>query len=498
MYYRLLFKNPVILSVLLVTFIVLIIISLFNYLLFHALAEIFTIVIGGIIFILAWNTRKFIANNLLEFIGISYLFVALLDIFHTLSYPGMVIFSDYNYYANQVWIAARYLEAISFLVSFFYLGKGKIPFNLIFTAYSAVTILILGSIFLFKIFPVCYVEGVGQTSFKIYSEYVIILLFLLSIYLLKKRRSYFKEDIYKLLVSSIAVTSLSEFFFTFYFANDGIINMVGHILKIVSFYLIYKAIVETGLNKPFGLLFRDLKIHEERLTELNSTKDRLFSIIGHDLKAPFNSLIGFSDLLVRNFESFSEKERVEIYHMINKASKNAHHLLENLLEWSRVQTGSLKPTRESFRIQEIVDQNFDLLFAFATAKKIRLKKIIKDSQIKAFADKNMINTVLRNLINNAIKFTPEEGVITVEVIDDASKNLLVKVQDTGIGINEEDLQSLFKFNLSEKTTNSKGKGTGLGLIICREFLELNHGFLWAESTVGKGSIFSFTVPRATP
>jgi PAS domain S-box-containing protein len=241
--------------------------SLHSYLLFHSLAEIFSIVVACAIFMVAWNSRQFLDNNYLLFIGIAYLFVGGFDLLHTLAYKGMGVLPGYG--ANlptQLWIATRYIESLSLLIAPVFIGRKLSP-RLILTGYSLVTAVLLGTIFYWRIFPDCFLEGVGLTPFKKISEYLISVILAGSIALLVRKQKAFDRHVLRLLVASIFLTIAAELAFTFYVSVYGISNLFGHFCKIISFYLIYKAIIETGLRKPYDLLFRDLKQSEEAQRE---------------------------------------------------------------------------------------------------------------------------------------------------------------------------------------------------------------------------------------
>ncbi len=250
--------------------------SLYSYPLFHSLVEIFSIVIACGIFVIAWNSRQFIDNHYLLFIGIAYLFIGFLDLIHTLAYKGMGVFIGFD--ANlptQLWIASRYLQAISLFMAPWFL-KTRLRIGEVLAGYTLVTFFLLVSIFYLKIFPDCFIEGVGLTPFKKISEYIISLILLGSIYLLLKNRGKFDKTVLQWVVWSIIFTVASELAFTFYIHVYGFSNLVGHYLKVLSFYFIYKALIETGLARPYDLLFRNLKQSEERLRE---SEGRLLSII---------------------------------------------------------------------------------------------------------------------------------------------------------------------------------------------------------------------------
>jgi len=239
--------------------------SLYSYPLFHSLAELFSIVIACGIFIIAWNARRFLDQHYLLFIGIAYLFVAFLDIIHTLAYKGMGVFKGFD--ANlptQLWIIARYMESISLLIAPYYL-KRSLKVDRVFIVYLLTTILLLLSIFSWDLFPNCFVEGKGLTPFKITSEYIISSILGASMIVLWVNRQALDPKVFQLVIWSIVTTIISELVFTFYISGYGLSNLIGHYFKIISFYFIYKAIIETGLTKPYDFLFRNLKLSKEEV-----------------------------------------------------------------------------------------------------------------------------------------------------------------------------------------------------------------------------------------
>ena len=240
-------------------------VSLRDYLLFHSLAELFSITVAFALFIVAWNARGFLENDYLLFVGVSYVFVAFIDSVHTLAYKGMGVFvrQDANL-ATQLWIVARYMQGISLLVAPFFLQRRLRGFCVL-SAYALATTLPLLSIFYWQNFPDCFIEGLGLTPFKRISEYIICCILGGSIFLLLKNRQAFDRQVLRLVIGSISTTILSELSFTFYVSVYGLSNLIGHYWKILAFYLMYKAIIETGLTKPFTLLLRDLKQSGEAL-----------------------------------------------------------------------------------------------------------------------------------------------------------------------------------------------------------------------------------------
>lgn len=235
--------------------------------------------------------------------------------------------------------------------------------------------------------------------------------------------------------------------------------------------------------------------HVRELKELNATKDKLFSIIAHDLINPFNSILGFSDLLQKNLEKYDNAKIEHFLNIINSTSRNAYNLLENLLNWSRAQTGNLAFNPGTYNLTEIIQANIQFIENLALKKNIRIN-FNASSEYLVEIDKNMIDTVLRNLLTNAVKFSYPEGSITIQ-IEPAELFCKITVKDEGIGIEEENIGRLFQPNnrfISAGTV--KEKGSGLGLIICKEFIEIHKGRIWVRSESGKGSEFSFTLPWA--
>ncbi len=235
-----------------------------------------------------------------------------------------------------------------------------------------------------------------------------------------------------------------------------------------------------------------LKTSEKELRNLNATKDRLFSIIGHDLRNPLNNIFGFAFLLQRRVAQYNDKKMNKYIEAISQSAHGVSDLLENLLEWSRTQTQEIKVEKGNFYLNEIVEANLKLFYNSAKAKKIKLISKIKPG-LMINADKTMLSTVMRNLISNAIKFTPENGQIIVSAEQIAGETT-VRVHDTGIGMNEKTVKNLFDTNDIQVNSGTSGeKGTGLGLMICKEFIDLHNGKIWAESTEGKGSTFIFVI-----
>ncbi|HOV86104.1 MAG TPA: MASE3 domain-containing protein [Syntrophobacteraceae bacterium] len=247
------------------------------YLLFHSLVELFSIVIAFGMFARAWNSRRFFDNNCLLFLGIAYPFVGALDLVHTLAYKGMGVFprTDTNL-PTQRWVAARFTESVSLLPAPLFFRR-KIDVSPLLMGHTLACSLLLPGILHWEVFPACFAEGSGLTVFKKASEYGICLIFPASVFLGARHRDRFDEGVFRLVVWSIGLTIASEPAFTFYIHVHGFSNWVGHILKIASFSLLYKAVIETGLARPYDLLFRELKKSEEVLRESPARYRGLFN-----------------------------------------------------------------------------------------------------------------------------------------------------------------------------------------------------------------------------
>lgn len=578
--------------------------------LFHTLVELFSIVVAFAVFIVAWNSRHMQDNKYLHFVGISYIFIAGLDLLHTLSFKGMNVLPVPGYPANQFWVATRLMEALTLLMGFLLINKKKkLHTDLIFLAYFTVSVFLVLSILVWQTFPVCFIEGMGQTPFKIYTEYLIIAILIIAAILLLKNRKHFSSNVFTPLFGSIVCAILSECCFASYTSNIGPINELGHYGKLISFFLIYKANVEIGFIKPADYLFKNLKESEEqfrtlaenlpglvlrydqsiqciytnklkinrddfkshviqllgpenieqfeewlfpklklvlnsglpyqgsfqqhidgnvhffsahiipehhregientilvicddvtvlRKTEhelqlINKTKDKLFSVIAHDLRNPFTALLSYSELIASRSESMDRKRIGQMATRMNETAKQTFALLENLLQWSRVQTGLLKPIKEPIILKEIFDQAIKVCLPLALNKNIVLEMNVSDSIIVS-ADRQMVAAVLRNLIINAIKFSFEGDQVLLEATSNQAM-AIISVKDTGTGIPEENQDALLGIGntLSQPGTAAES-GTGLGLVLCKEFVSLNDGEIWLKSAMGDGTVFYFTLP----
>ena len=234
---------------------------------------------------------------------------------------------------------------------------------------------------------------------------------------------------------------------------------------------------------------------EESLKETNKTKDKLFSIISHDLRNPFQSILGMSGMLDERYDSMTEETIKAFIQEINKSSKRAYFLLDNLLNWAREQRGRIVIHKDKLRANDLVSKSISPLSILAKRKNISLVKNVPE-ELELFADENTIQTTITNLVSNAIKFTPKDGTIQVEAYE-TYENVEIKIKDSGIGMSSEKVNSILTSNEYTSTTGTDNEsGTGLGLQLCKEFVKKNDGSLSIQSEIGKGSTFCITLPKS--
>jgi signal transduction histidine kinase len=281
----------------------------------------------------------------------------------------------------------------------------------------------------------------------------------------------------------------------FFIALSILVIIMGSVL--VYFYLFRvktsKRIEEQKIE--LEKLNEQLNIQNAQLIELNKHKDRMFSIIAHDLRSPFHALLAFSEILRSDIKTLSHAEIEQFAENIHESSQRILTLVQNLLDWARSQLDNITINPVEFELTELISSSLEVYKKIAITKEIEITNKTEGA-IKVSADKDMINSVLRNLLSNAIKFTEPKGSVEVSASINDSE-IIVCVSDTGVGITESNLNFLFDpaFHISTLGTK-KETGTGLGLNLCKEFTEKNGGRIWAESKPGEGSKFFVAIPRA--
>ena len=281
-----------------------------------------------------------------------------------------------------------------------------------------------------------------------------------------------------------------------------IINSIAHYIpdiqngEVIGFYVLVSDITDIKQTQ--------LKLEElnNNLNELNATKDKFFSIIAHDLRNPLGNFKQITEMLYYEFKDFDETELLDFLKLLNNSASTLFSLLENLLEWSNSQRGKIHYNPTDTNLYMLIENLFHLLKPMADNKKIELVNKVRKT-IFVQADVNLLNTIFRNLISNAIKFTPNGGHIEIGIetktndnLENGDNFLNIYVKDSGVGMPQASINKLFKIEESKSTlgTNNE-KGTGLGLILCREFIEMHNGKIRVESEVGVGSTFWISLPN---
>ncbi len=404
---------------------------------------------------------------------------------------GLLVYSFYDYYSTpENWLRFliyRILLSILSLVLLFFFKIKKINYK--------TTILIFNSLALiFFAYGASLITGHIQLMTWNLSISVATLFWPYFILVIHHKYVLFLNSIFML------------FYCTFYYFNSSLTfsNLIiygGNFLVFAYFvspyiaytrYRVYKNNAKLKYN--LSQMNSKLQISNKQLQEINSTKDKFFSIIAHDLKNPFNSLIGFSNMLVEDIEN-KEFENIEKYSkIIQEVSIESYHLLNNLLEWSLAQEGKILFKPQKINLLEAIENILSNLKNLALYKKIDIITYIP-KEIEIFADKNMFSTIIRNLVTNAIKYSNLGGEITIKATE-TKDYTQISITDKGIGINPEVLERIFDSNvpLSTKGTQ-KEAGTGLGLILCTDFIKKHKGKIWAKSKLNEGTSFNFTIPK---
>lgn len=237
-----------------------------------------------------------------------------------------------------------------------------------------------------------------------------------------------------------------------------------------------------------------IKQKNKELTKLNVEKDKFFSVISHDLRAPFNGFLGLTELLSTSFSTMSKDESQDLLVRLNNSASDLYKLIENLLEWARIQEGRMSFMPEKLNIYDLIQDVLNVEREVVNKKGIHIDCHLSES-LRSVVDQYMFQSVIRNLLSNAIKFTPHKGEIEIsgEFVED---QLMISIRDSGIGMNNDLINKLFRLGENTSRTGTDGEpSTGLGLFLCKGFVEKHKGKLWVESEEGKGSVFHFTLPK---
>ncbi|MCF7973931.1 MAG: hypothetical protein K9N55_08955 [Phycisphaerae bacterium] len=499
-------------------------IEIHSYLLFHTIVELFSVCVAFAIFMIVWNCRHFIQNNYMLFLGMAYFFVGGLDLLHVLAFPGMGIFSgDDPNLATQLWVAARYFESLSLVLATLFLRR-RIPSIAVLLGCGVISCLLILSIFTWAVFPVCFREPMGLTRFKEISEFLIIAMLLVSLGLLVKNRSWFDPLVLKWVVWSIVFTVASEFMFTLYAAPYDRKNMAGHFFKLISFYLMYKALIETGLRQPHTLLYRRLKQHEldlqkahdaledkvqQRTYELSQTVTRLTEQVTARIKAEemIHAKQKQLQALTVQLLTVEDQERRRI-------ASELHDSVGQILAFLKIELGEMQRSdlpREMIdaigRVREQVDQAIrqtrtltfeisppelytlglesaleELAQRFGEARQLACH-VYDSEEPKPLSDhvKNLLYRLVRELLINVAKHAKAH---TVHIqLAKVESNIQITVVDDGVG-----------FDVACLDNRLPDTQAGFGLFSIKERLGYVGGTLDIQSGPGRGTRVTIAAP----
>ena len=484
-----------------------------NYLLFHSLVELFSVVVAFGTFTVAWNTRRTLQNGYLLFLGLGMLFVGALDLVHTLAFRGMGVLPLQG--ANtgtQLWIAARGVESLSLLAAPLLVAR-HVPVGAVVTGYALLTAAILAAVF-GGFFPVCFVEGSGLTPFKIASEYAIIAILAVALRLLWGVRARFERAVFTALALALMLTAAAEASFTLYRDVTGLANLAGHLLKLAAFVLIYRALVVTGIVRPLDLLFRTLKESESTLQRenvllasyqreleaknreleaINERKNELLGIAAHDIRSPLTVIELYSTLLEERLGERDAESR-KFTSTIRRTTQKILALVGDLLDYAAIENGTLSLQRQPVRLRPLVEEALEPHVALARTKGIDVRLEPGDDPPVVSADPQRIEQVLTNLVSNAVKFSGRGTAVTVRILARGAE-AGIAVRDEGPGIAAEEIPRIFAPFHRAATKGTAGEGsTGLGLAIVQKITDAHGGRIEVESVPGKGSTFTFFLP----
>ncbi|MHB8844005.1 MAG: MASE3 domain-containing protein [Nitrospirota bacterium] len=477
-------------------FVALYAVSRTSYLLMHTLVEMFSVVVACSIFMIAWNTRRFLTNNFFLVLGISLLFVGILDLVHALAYKGMNVFSGYD--ANlptQLWIASRYVTALSFLAALLAGGLRLNAYALL-GGFAALTAVLLFSIF-GGLFPDCYVEGRGLTVFKIVSEYVISLLFAGALVLFYRRRREFEPAIVGLLAGAVGSSIVSELVFTLYIGVYDLFNLLGHFCKVLAFYLIYKALIEISLLRPYALLFRQLAEKTGELERSNEELEQFAAVVSHDLTAPLNTISAGAQLIRDKYgDRLDERGRMHADHIV-QGTKRMSRLIRSILDYARIgrKTGAFTKVPLDAALAAALQNLRAKIDAAGAAIESTPLPVVQGDEVQ-------LVQVFQNLIANAVMYRgadPPRVRISAERLDGtgeatASPVWRITVEDNGMGIDPALHERIFLI-FDRGALTVEDSGSGIGLAVCKKIVERHGGRISVASEPGKGARFSFTLPE---
>ena len=475
--------------------------SRLNYLMFHTLVELSSIAVSLALFFIGWNTRDICSNKSFTFLSISFISIAIIDLLHLLTYKGIGIFPGLGVDPpTQLWIASGGLQAASFLLAAFFQNKNA-EFNssVVLILFLSITALLVVSIWPLTIFPSCLIEGSGLTAFKVSSEYVISATLLLSGWLFWKGWNDRNRSVLTLLICAIGVMVASKMAFTLYGDVYGFMNVLGHVLKLISVILIYNALIKTSLQEPHKTLFKDLsdshealdqelaqrRIIEDQLRSTNRELDAFVHTVSHDLRSPLTVIIGGVSFIRSDHSQQLPPECLALLKTIQQQGEHMNNLITELMTLAC--TGSFNSPPAEIKIQAIAEQVVGELSGEILRSDCR---VIIDSLPSAKTYSSSIYQVLVNLIGNAIHYgvSNEKPII----VSGEKKGSLVRlfVYDCGPGIPDDLKEKVFELFYRLSNTSREGS-TGIGLATVHKLASLLNGKTYVQDTPGGGATFVF-------
>ncbi|QNO14716.1 response regulator [Alkalicella caledoniensis] len=489
-------------------------VSFKNYLLFHTIIELFSIIIAFTITAISLHSYHASKNKLVVFLGIAYGFIGSFDLLHTLAFKGMGVFPNHTAdLPTQLWIMARYIEAFSVLALPYVLGN-NIRQRKIFFVYCFVSLILLLSVFRWDIFPSSFIEGQGLTSFKIISEYIICGIIGVSIFQLYKIRDQIEPSIFNYLILALFTTILTELFFTLYTDVYGITNMLGHVFKAVSFSFIYQAIIKTSLHFPYLQLKFTTEVLKQEISEkkkeevirksmendiLKASKlDSIATLAGgiaHDFNNLLTIILGQASL--SRFYVQDNPKALKSIEEIEKATQQATGLTQQLLTFSK----GGEPIKNTEAVDGIIQETLALALS---GSNVIAQFNSSDDLGLVDLDKGQFKQVINNLAINACQAMPKGGVLKVDAKNisigkdelnfflNEGKYVKITIEDHGIGISPENLSKIF-----DPFFTTKSNGHGLGLASCFSIIKRHNGYITVKSKEGIGTTFYIYLPIST-